>query len=123
MVVNERLFSRSYYAKVPKRRTAPRPAAAQPDWYLPEWMRTLNVSQATLARECDWPPNTMHGIYHGRTHYYREIVNLIAAKLKIEPYELLMHPDQAFALRRQREDALRIVQATAPLQRTGTNDQ
>lgn len=68
----------------------------------------------------------MHGIYHGRTAYYRELVNLIAAKLNIQPYELLMPPAMAMALRRQREDSLRIVEATKPLRsvaddRTGTD--
>lgn len=80
----------------------------QPDWYLPEWMKTLRVSQADLARECDWTPSTMHGIYHGRTSYYRDIVNLIARKLKIEPFELLMPPERAMAMRRFQEAALRL---------------
>lgn len=80
----------------------------RPDWYLPEWMRTLNVSQAKLAKECDWTPSTMHGIYHGRTSYYREIVNLIAAKLNVEPFELLMPPERAMALRRFQDAALTI---------------
>lgn len=71
----------------------------QPDWYLPQWMDTLDVSQAYLAEECGWAASTMHGIYHGRTSYYRDIVNLIASKLRIQPYELLMHPDTAMAYR------------------------
>lgn len=71
----------------------------QADWYLPEWMRTLKISQAKLAKECDWTPSTMHGIYHGRTSYYRDIVNLIARKLHIQPYELLMPPERAMAFR------------------------
>lgn len=77
-----------------------------PDWYLPEWMATLHVSQARLAKECDWTPSTMHGIYHGRTSYYRDIVNLIASKLNVEPFELLMPPERAMALRRFQEAAV-----------------
>lgn len=77
-----------------------------PDWYLPEWMATLRVTQAKLAKECDWTPSTMHGIYHGRTNYYREIVNLIASKLKIEPFELLMPPERAMAFRRFQQAAV-----------------
>lgn len=76
-----------------------------PDWFLADWMKTLRVTQAKLAKECDWTPSTMHGIYHGRTSYYRDIVNLIASKLNIEPFELLMPPDQAMALRRFRDAA------------------
>lgn len=77
----------------------------QPDWYLPQWMHTLKVSQAKLARECGWNGSTMHGIYHGRTNYYRDIVNLVASKLRIAPFELLMHPDEAMAYRRFRASA------------------
>jgi hypothetical protein len=114
-------FVGAYHANMPRKSAksnGTRPH--QPDWHLAEWMKALRVSQATLAKERDWTPSTMHGIYHGRTSYYRDIVNLIAAKLHIEPYELLMHPDQAMALRRQREDALRIVGDTEAL-RTGTD--
>lgn len=84
-------------------------------------MKTLHVKQAHLARQCDWEPSTMHGIYHGRTDYYREIVNLIAKKLNIQPYELLMHPDEAMALRALRKDAMRVVETSKPLDRTGTD--
>lgn len=73
--------------------------AEQPDWHLPAWMRTLKVSQAKLAKDCGWTPSTMHGIYHGRTSYYRDIVNLIALKLNVDPYELLMPPERAMAFR------------------------
>ena len=62
-------------------------------------MKTLRVSQAKLAKECDWAASTMHGIYHGRTSYYRDMLNLIASKLHVEPYELLMPPERAMAFR------------------------
>lgn len=111
----------SYHANMPKKAPRGKPSPATPDWFLKEWMSSLDVSQADLARDCDWTNSTMHGIYHGRTQYYREIVNLIAEKLNVHPYELLMHPDQARALQRQREDSLKIVEDTMPF-RTGTND-
>lgn len=72
-------------------------------------MATLRVKQATLAKECGWTNSTMHGIYHGRTDYYRELVNLISSKLNIEPFELLMHPDEAMAHRRMRIAAEQMV--------------
>ena len=85
-----------------------------PDWYLPEWMDALRVKQALLAKECGWSASTMHGIYHGRTEYYREIVNIIAAKLHIEPYELLMSPSEAMAIRQVRANAITIAEAARP---------
>lgn len=51
----------------------------------------------------------MHGIYHGRTEYYREILNLVALKLGIEPYELLMPPSLAAAFKKFRASAEEIV--------------
>lgn len=111
---------------MPRKKTQKPRSAVGPDWFLPQWMKTLKVSQAELARRCDWTGGTMHGIYHGRTAYYRDIVNLIAAKLNIQPFELLMHPDDAMAIRQFRKDALRVVETSRPLeirnQRTGTDD-
>lgn len=101
MAVNEAVLAYAYDANMPRKSAKDdgiKPL--QPDWYLPEWMRTLKVSQAKLAKECDWTPSTMHGIYHGRTNYYRDIVNLIASKLKIHPYELLMPPELASAFKK-----------------------
>ena len=106
MVANEGRGARPYDTNMPRKSSKSagiRPE--QPDWYLPQWMKTLEVSQAVLAKACDWTPSTMHGIYHGRTSYYREIVNLIASKLRIQPYELLMSPEQAMAFRRFRASA------------------
>lgn len=122
MVVNVPLTAGSYNAKVPKKKPRAKPHRAEPDWFLPEWIATLKTTQSKLARQCGWNTSTMHGIYHGRTQYYREIVNLIAGNLNIKPYELLMHPDEAFALRQQREVALKIVEGSPPPGRTGTHE-
>ncbi len=82
--------------------------AAGPDWFLPEWMGALNVRAAGLVNETGMSKSTISDIVNGRTDYYRALVNEMARALRVEPYELLMHPDEAFALRRLRADALRI---------------
>lgn len=102
----------SYYANMPRKKRALPNRAAAPDWFLPEWMETLEISQAKLAKKMGVPPNTVHGIYHGRTAYYRDLLNEVARALNVETYELLMHPDAAMSYRRQREAALRIVETT-----------
>lgn len=89
------------------RKAAPK-AVIGPDWFIQEWMATLRITQADLIRETGWSKGTANDIYHGRTNYYREILNLVASVLKIQPFELLMHPDEAFRLRRLRETALEI---------------
>ena len=85
------------------------------DWYLAEWMKDLRVSQADLCRETGFPKAKMSELVNGVSRYNRDVINALSTALKIAPYELLMHPSHAMALRRQREDSLRIVSDTAPL--------
>jgi len=96
----------SYHTNMARKRELP--AVTGPDWFLPEWMRTLRITQAALMRETGWSKATTNDIYHGKTNYYRQIVNEAARALKIEPWELLMPPDLAMQLRRLRDSALRI---------------
>ena len=88
----------------------------QVNWYLREWMAALGVAKQTeMMARTGWSKATMSQLYSGKQDYSPKIVNDAARALNVEPYELLMPPEMAFALRRQREDALRIVQDTAPL--------
>jgi len=106
MVRNDTHRQSSYYPNMPRKTV--KPQTVGPDWFLVEWMRTLRVTQAKLAAEAGWSKATMNDIYHGRTSYYREIVNDAARALKIAPHELLMPPEEAMNIRRMREDAIRI---------------
>lgn len=80
----------------------------EPDWFLPEWMATVHINQAELARRAGLSKATMSDIFHGRTNYYRDLVNRIATALNLAPYELLMPPERAMSLRRFQQDAVRI---------------
>lgn len=91
---------------MPRKREAP--VVVGPDWFLQEWMKATGTKQADLARETGWTKATANDIYHGRTNYYRQIVNEAARALKIEPWELLMPPELAMQLRRLRDSAIRI---------------
>lgn len=82
--------------------------AIGPDWFLPEWMKTLDVRPVDLVRETGMGKATISDIVNGRTDYYRAIVNEMARVLRVEPFELLMPPEEAFALRRLRATALSI---------------
>jgi transcriptional regulator with XRE-family HTH domain len=75
-------------------------------------MRYFGKSQADMCRMTGWSKATMSDIYNGRTLYYREIVNQVATALEVHPFELLMPPDEAFALRRLRQSALQIAAET-----------
>lgn len=83
------------------------------DWYLAEWMDTLGVIQADLSRETGFPKAKMSELVNGVSRYNRDVVNALALALKIAPHELLMHPEDAFALRRLRESAIRIASESA----------
>lgn len=97
----------SYHPNMPRKTTPPK--AIGPDWFIQEWMRSKHVKQADLARLLDWPKAKMNDIYHGRTEYYRGIVNPIATALRVEPWELFMHPEDANALKAMQASALRLV--------------
>ncbi|MGR4893374.1 hypothetical protein ACIPPQ_20305 [Sphingopyxis sp. LARHCG72] len=78
------------------------------DWYLKEWLSTLRRKQADIVRDLDWNKARVSLMLRGEQPYTRDAVNELADYLNLRPYELLMHPDDAMALRRLREDALRI---------------
>lgn len=80
-----------------------------PDWYLREWMAHFDKRQASLTNELGWNKSKANFFWHGRQSYRREVVNEISGWLGIEPYELLMSPREALALRRLRQAAAVIV--------------
>ncbi len=78
---------------------------AEPDWFLREWAEVRAKKQSGLTAELDIHKTTAHRLWTGKQPYRRDFVNLIAAWLGIEPYELLMAPEEAMAIRRLRETA------------------
>jgi transcriptional regulator with XRE-family HTH domain len=84
------------------------------DWYLKAWMKTLKVRQSDITRATGYKKATMSELASGKQRYNRDILNEVADALHIRPYELLMHPDEAMAIRRVRESAVRIA-AEAPV--------
>jgi hypothetical protein len=79
------------------------------DWYLSDWLATLNVSQADLCRSTDYPKAKVSDLVTGKQRYNRDILNDIANALNLYPYELLMHPSDAMSQRRIRAAAQEIV--------------
>jgi transcriptional regulator with XRE-family HTH domain len=80
------------------------------DWYLKEWLKATNTTQAELVRRTDYPKAKVSDLVTGKQRYNRDILNDIAEALNVYPYELLMHPEDAFAQRRIRKLAGQIVQ-------------
>lgn len=81
-------------------------------WYFQEWAKVAEMTQTDVARLAGWSKATASDIWNGQ-QYTQSIIDLVAPILHAKPYELLMHPDEAFAIRRMREAAITIVQAPA----------
>ncbi len=80
------------------------------DWFLSDWLKSLQVSQADLVRLTDYPKAKVSDLVTGKQRYNRDIINDISAALNIRPNELLMHPSDAMGLRRMRALAEQMVQ-------------
>lgn len=79
------------------------------DWYLKDWLKTLQVKQARLVELTDYPKAKVSDLVTGKQRYNRDILNDMAKALNIQPYELLMHPEDAMAQRRFRRAARELV--------------
>lgn len=84
------------------------PKVVRFDWYLKEWMTSLDLSQADLQRLAGWGKRKASELVNGSTRYNRDVVNEVCAAINIRPFELLMHPDDAMAIRRFRDSALQL---------------
>lgn len=113
---------RCYIARVkhtrPKRYT---------NWYLRDWLAMLGVGQSQLVEKTDLSKTAVSLLYNDRQDYTPAIIRDVAMALNIAPHELLMHPEDAMALRQLRRDAFRVVESTRAFDEpandlgTGTN--
>lgn len=98
-------------------------------WYLQEWAAQSDPPkrQVDLEKELEWSKGKANAVWNGQ-QYTQDIIDEIAPWLNVRPFELLLPPDVAMAIRRVREDAARIVRddrsvaidQPLPRSRTGT---
>jgi predicted XRE-type DNA-binding protein len=88
-------------------------------WYLWEWMEQAGKKQADMVRELGWSRAKASDLMAGQ-QYNQGHIDELSSWLHVRPFELLLHPAEAMALRRLREDAARIVESEPGLPRTGT---
>jgi transcriptional regulator with XRE-family HTH domain len=69
-------------------------------------------SQAEMARLAGWSKATMSQLYNQQQDLSTPILEAASEALKVEPFELLMPPERAMALRKFRETAAIIVGET-----------
>lgn len=75
----------------------------QNDWWLTEWLLFMGKRQADVVADLGWNPARISLMLRGKQQYTRDALNQLAAYLQLQPYELLMRPEEAMALRRLRE--------------------
>lgn len=85
------------------------------DWFIKEWLAHSNKRQADLVKELGWQRRKASEVYNGDQPYKRETVNEISDWLGIEPFELLMPPEEALQLRQLRSAAFAIAHAQGRL--------
>jgi transcriptional regulator with XRE-family HTH domain len=83
------------------------------NWFIREWMDMLGKSQSDMTRLAGWSKATASQLYNGAQDYSPKVVNSAAVALNCRPWELLMHPDEAMAIRRLRVAALQIAADSA----------
>lgn len=81
------------------------------DWYLREWFATLGMKQRDLVTKLDYQPAAAHALWHSVQRYRRDHIAEISALLNIQPYELLMPPEEAMTLRRLRSVLAEVAKA------------
>lgn len=84
-------------------------AAPRNDWYFKQWLDHLGVIQADIVRDLEWNKSKASLMFNDKQRYHRDDINSVAAYLKIEPFELLLPPERAMALRQYRASAEKIV--------------
>lgn len=79
------------------------------DWYAAAWLKQLGKKQADLVKHLDWNKARASLTVRGLQPYDREDINELATYLNLEPFELLLPPERAMALRQYRASAENVV--------------
>ena len=86
-------------------------------WYFAEWAIELGRTQADAERALGWPSANISKLWRGKQRYTQHHVDAAASWLGIQPYELLLRPEDALALRQLINAARRIVAEEGPSNR------
>lgn len=82
-------------------------------WYLPEWASHFGKIQADAQRDLGWSKATASDLWNGKQRYTQDHIDEVSNWLSIEPFELLMLPREALALKAFREAAQLIASEAA----------
>lgn len=102
----------------------PKMAEPRHDWYFKQWLEHVGATQADVVKALEWNKSKASLMFNDKQRYHRDDVNDVSAFLKIEPFELLLPPERAMALRQYRASAETIVtlaHSTDDRPKTGTD--
>lgn len=82
------------------------------DWFFNEWLLATDKIQEDIVRDLGWNKSKVSLFANGKQRYHRDDINELAEYLNLRPHELLMHPEDAFAIRRLRAEMIRLAHET-----------
>lgn len=82
------------------------------DWFLKEWLAAVGESVARLEGETGWTHRIASQLVNRKIRWNRDHLDLAAKALRVAPFELLMHPDDAMNIRKLKaaETKLRVAE-------------
>lgn len=92
-------FCRLRYTRVMK--------SVRHDWYLKEWLDTLDCSITDLRERTNWTHRIASQLVNRKLRWNRDHLSQAALALHLDPWELLMHPSDAMEVRQLRAQVLR----------------
>lgn len=84
---------------MPKRRIATPPRRLSHHWFLAEWAKRKGVRQRDAVEKLGWSKAQASDLFTGKQRYTQDLIDEVSAWLQLSPYELLMEPDDALAIR------------------------
>lgn len=90
------------------RRKSTPPRQLSHHWFLAEWAERLGVRQKDAVEKLGWSKAQASDIFTGKQRYTADLVDEVALWLHLAPYELLMAPEDALAIRAMRSSAARM---------------
>lgn len=90
------------------RKTSKPPRQLKHHWYLAEWAERMKVRQVDAIEKLGWSKAQASDLFTGKQRYNQDLIEVVSDWLQLDPYELLMHPDDAHAIRAMRNSAARL---------------
>lgn len=109
-----RLTDNLSMSEKPTKRASTPPDQLRHSWYFAEHATAHGHRQADAERALGWPRGKINALWNGKQRYTQESIDEVATWLEIEPYELLMRPEEANAIKQLREAARAIAGAPQP---------